>query len=614
MCGISGIFSTKSPENLSGAIKKMNDALAHRGKDNEGYFYNSNIAFGHKRLSIIDLSEAAAQPMQSNCKQYVIVYNGELYNYKELKQEIKYNYRTESDTEVVLAAYIQWGEKCVDKFNGMYAFAVWDKTQNSLFIARDRLGIKPLYYYYNGGLFVFASEIRSLLKSGLVANEININALSDYLRYQTIHQPQTIIQNIRLFPAGHIARVAANGFDLKPYWQLKNFKVNNSITDYQAVKKQTAGLLRSSVSHRLIADVPLATFLSGGIDSSIITALASETGSKPLNTFTVIFNEKHYNEQQFAEIVARKYNTNHTEIKLKADDLLHILPEALDALDTPGGDGQNSYIISKAIADEGIKVALSGLGGDELFAGYDIFKRLTKIEKNQRLTSVPKFAKRYAANIMKVLKPGTAAMKINLLLEQKKWDLKNTYPVMRMMFADKTIRKLLHKKKIDTNVVKQISENYNQYNISNISKCEINTYLQNVLLRDADNMSMAHGLELRVPFLDHRLVEFILQLPDKMKYPNTPKKLLVDSFKHTLPPEIINRPKMGFTLPWAHWLKNELYDFANEQIKNLAQREYFNNSAVWHIWKKFLTGNPEITWSRVWYLVVLEYWLNKNNL
>jgi len=612
MCGICGIISTQPSPTATLSVRNMNQALAHRGPDSEGYFNDNFAALAHKRLSIIDLSPSGAQPMKSNCGRYVMVYNGEIYNYAELKLQLnEYEFVGSSDSEVVLAAYMAWGEKCVEKFNGMFALLIWDSIEKKAFIARDRLGIKPLYYTQTDGHFIFASELRAVLKSLSVKPELDPVALHDYVRYQTVHAPRTIIKNVFVFPAGCTAYLKDNKILIKQFWDLHSFSIQTHSHTYEQIIQTIRQLFTSSIKYRLIADVPVGVFLSGGIDSSLITAIAAQNSASKINTFTVIFDEKEYTERQYAQIVAQKYHTHHTEIKILTTDLLDTMHQALNAADVPTGDGQNSYIISKAIANQGIKVALTGLGGDELFAGYDIFKRLLRLKQINKTTAIPLIIRKNIARIIDYAKHDIASSKLNELLSLPQWTLPEVYPLSRSMFTENRISKLFNHHPLSKNTVKQIVENFADINISNISKAELSTYLPNVLLRDTDNMSMAHGVELRVPFLDYRLVEYILSLNDSVKYPITPKKLLTDSFADCLPPEIVLRKKMGFTLPWKYWIKNELNEFCHQKMRNLSQRTYFNSEAIMQIWIDFEHNTPNVNWARVWYLVALEHWIER---
>ncbi len=624
MCGIVGLIGADR-EQAETILTAMNAAIAHRGPDDSGCFIEDRIALGQRRLSIIDLSVAGHQPMISADGNLVLVFNGEIYNYKELKQELQdYTFRTETDTEVILAAYKRWGTDCVQHFNGMFAFALWDRQKNETILFRDRLGIKPLYYSQHQDKLIFASEVRALLQSGLVPRQLNKAALSDYLRYQTVHAPETMVKGVKMLMPGHGMKIREGKTEIFSYWSATT-SINREAEGktYDQVKQDVHDLLLQAVERRLIADVPFGAFLSGGIDSSAIVGLMSQVASQKVKTFAVTFEEEAFSEAKYAAAVARKFNTDHTEIRLTPTDFLHTIPAALKAMDHPSGDGPNTYIVSKVTKEAGITMALSGLGGDELFGGYDVFKRLHKLQHYRWVASMPLFARQFVGQSLIKIRPSVAAVKLNQLLKLPSWDISQTYPLTRQVFTDQTLEQMLAQQNLEPNRVQQILEGmlleqeergYDMPMLSQVSLAEIGTYMQNTLLRDTDQMSMAHALEVRVPFLDYKLVEYVIGVPDKYKYPATPKKLLTDALGNLLPMDIINRPKMGFLLPWQQWLKNDLYTFANTKLQRLSQRGLLNESILKDLWFRFNAGDPTVTWSRIWYLVVLENWLEENGI
>ena len=631
MCGINGIHSHTGAVNYFPVIKKMNDSLAHRGPDDQGIFIENEIALGHCRLSIIDLSKAGHQPMNYSDGRYTIVFNGEIYNYKALREELSKPdktgtgeiFVTETDTEVLLASYKKWGIQCVNRFNGMFAFSLWDSHKKELFIARDRLGIKPLYYYKDDEKFVFSSEIRSILKSGIIPSKLDPDSLIDFLRYQTVHAPNTIVANVFMLLPGHYIVINEDDFIIEKYWDIVDKALEENVSySYESTCKKVKELLFQSVERRLIADVPFGAFLSGGIDSSAIVGVMAEVSEHPVKTFHISFDEKEFSEAKYAGLVAKRFGTDHHEIKLTPSDFLKSLPAALSAMDHPSGDGLNTWFVSKATKKAGITMALSGLGGDELFAGYDIFKKMYSLREKRWMLSFPKFTRSIAGAWLKSFKPGVASDKMAAVLQQDNFDVSNIYPLYRQVLLDNQVYRLLNYKSLSPNKVTEILKQTVEYEtrgyslplLSRISIAEISTYLQNVLLRDTDGMSMSHALEVRVPFLDHELVKFILGVPDEYKYPHIPKKLLIDSLGNMLPADVVNRPKMGFTFPWKHWMKNELREFCETRLKNFAVREEINANEVKNLWEQFLKDNPRVTWSRIWYMVVLENWLEENQI
>jgi asparagine synthase (glutamine-hydrolysing) len=554
-----------------------------------------------------------------------MVYNGELYNYKELKLELQraehgsknlpYIFKTKTDTEVILASYLRWGIDCVKRFNGMFAFAIWDTVEQKLVIARDRMGIKPLYYQFKNNVLLFASEIRALIYSGLIDKKINLKSVAEYIQYTTVHAPNTMIQDVFMLMPGHILELQNGNLKIQQYWNINDFTETKGDLSYKETCAKVNELLTASVERRLVADVPFGAFLSGGIDSSAIVGLMSKVSSEKVQTFNVSFDEGEFSEAKYAKQIAEKFNTQHHEIKLTPNDFLKQLPEALAAMDHPSGDGPNSYIVSKATKNAGITMALSGLGGDELFAGYDIFKRYYELEKKGWLNIIP--AKGLAGKLLAAKKKSVQGDKTAEILALDTINGFNAYPINRKLFNKKDYAGLLKENYNADNFIKNVikkSETDKQHVLSRVSLFEIQTYMQNVLLRDADQMSMAVALEVRVPFLDYKLVEFALSVNDEYKYPHTQKKLLVDSLGDLLPENIVNRPKMGFVLPWKEWLKNDLKDFCEENVVQFSKRSFVNREAVLLLWNRFLNNDPKITWSRVWHLVVLNHWINTHQI
>jgi asparagine synthase (glutamine-hydrolysing) len=626
MCGITGIVGHQiNNSNYLSSIKKMNDAIAHRGPNSEGIWNDEYCFLGHRRLSIIDLSEAGNQPFFSQDKRYVMVYNGELYNYKELKLELQraehgsknlpYIFRTNTDTEVILASYLRWGIDCVKRFNGMFAFSIWDTVEQKLVIARDRMGIKPLYYHFKNNVLLFASEIRALIHSGLIDKKISLKSVAEYIQYTTVHAPNTMIQDVFMLMPGHILELQNGNLKIQQYWNINDFTKTKGDFSYKETCTKVNELLIASVERRLVADVPFGAFLSGGIDSSAIVGLMSKVSSEKVQTFNVSFDEGEFSEAKYAKQIAEKFNTEHHEIKLTPNDFLKQLPEALAAMDHPSGDGPNSYIVSKATKNAGITMALSGLGGDELFAGYDIFKRYYELEKKGWLNIIP--AKGLAGKLLAAKKKSVQGDKTAEILALDTINGFNAYPINRKLFNKKDYAGLLKENYNADNFIKNVikkSETDKQHVLSRVSLFEIQTYMQNILLRDADQMSMAVALEVRVPFLDYQLVEFALSVKDEFKYPHTQKKLLVDALGDLLPDNIVNRPKMGFVLPWKDWLKEDLKDFCEENIAQFSKRSFVNREAVLLIWNRFLNNDQKTTWSRVWHLVVLNHWINTHQI
>lgn len=623
MCGINGLYTpSKTPivGQPSQLVQQMNQTLAHRGPDDAGIWTEGPMTLGHRRLSIIDLSSAGHQPMLSFDGRYVLTFNGEIYNYRELKAQLpNYPFQSNSDSEVILAAYHLWGTACVSHLVGMFAFAIWDRHAQTLFIARDRLGIKPLYYYREDGTLAFSSELRGILASGLSARQLNTSALVDYLRYQTVHAPDTIVAGIQMLEPGTYLWQSADDFYTKKYWQL----VPSASEKVEAKNwpEQVQEALKKAVERRLMADVPFGAFLSGGIDSSAIVALMSQLANQQVRTFNISFQEDLYDESFYAREIAQRCGTKHEEIKLRADDFLNLLHDALSALDHPSGDGPNTYVVSKVTREAGVSMALSGLGGDELFGGYSVFPQLYSLQQRHWLNWAPLSMRSWGASLYQSWRPGIAAQKTAEVLSLPQINALTAYPIYRQVLMDEQIMDLTNFKELPTNhVQEQIQTLLHTPGFvdlplySQISVLEIQTYLQNVLLRDTDQMSMAHALEVRVPFMDHELVELVLGIPDGAKIGQFNKHLLVKAMGELLPSSITQRAKMGFTLPFDQWMRNELKNYCETYIFYLAHYPFFKKEGLTRLWQQFLNKDKNVSWTRVWMLVVLGHWLLQHNI
>jgi asparagine synthase (glutamine-hydrolysing) len=621
MCGIAGIVSQKNLQPPEAAVRKMTSSLEHRGPDATGIYISENISLGHCRLSIIDLSDNANQPMFDFTKRFSIVFNGEIYNFREIKEKLKKNYpfQTNSDTEVILAAFSRYGSQCLELFNGMFAFAIWDHLKNELFVARDRLGVKPLYYSVTPQReFIFASEIRALLNSGKIPRKINFSGLYNYLLYQSVYAPQTIVEGVFQLPAGSFGIFSEGKLEIKNYWKIENNLLNEPNANFNSateVKKKVKQLLLKSVERRMISDVRLGAFLSGGIDSSAIVALMSEVSEAPVETFSVTFGEKEFDESLYSTIVARKFRTRHSEIRLTARNFLEELPQALQSVDSPTGDGINTFVVSKATRKAGIKVALSGLGGDELFAGYPNFLRWFHLQKNHFFHYTPDFLRRAAASVLQRSKNSKYQRLGNLAITNKP-SIFNVYPLFRQVFSEQMADAFLLNGNRQNSLYEMLKKKEPQIKtfpvLSQFSIAELLGYTQNVLLKDTDQFSMASALEVREPFFDYELVEYVLQIPDSIKYPKYPKRLLVESISPLLPDEIVHRKKMGFVLPWEKWMRNELKEFCETRLNKLKEFNLLNSSPILQRWKDFQNGRKNILWSQFWHLVVLTDWLERN--
>jgi asparagine synthase (glutamine-hydrolysing) len=635
----------------------MTPTMLHRGPDDEGYLASSErarLALGMRRLSIIDL-EGGHQPIFNEDGKVGVVLNGEIYNFQELQKQLVdrgHSFRTRSDSEVVAHAYEEWGAACVERFQGMFAIAVYDRRQSSefrvpssglnanggggvLFLARDRLGIKPLYYYAQSARFAFASEVRTLLASGMVPRRLSREALESYLLFGSVSEPMTLVEGVLSLPPGHrmtIGLDAANGMaKIERYWSIADSTSTNGHRSHNGRQKigtnssaaQVRTLLEESVRKHLIADVAVGVFLSSGIDSTALAALASREVSG-VHTFTVAFPEKEFSEAVIARRTAERLGTTHQEVMLSGDEMLARLGDAIGALDQPSIDGINTYLVSWSARQTGLKVALSGLGGDEVFGGYATFSRTAKY---QRMATV---GNRVPAGVRSVMAaavaetggrfmPGDAARKLASL-----WNSPDSLPdpfyFGRALFPPAQVSALLH----GTNSGKDrglwwewLAHSAEQARsldpFAAVSCMEAQSYLVSTLLRDTDSMSMAHSLEVRVPFLDHPLVEFVTGLPQEVKLrKGIPKALLVAALDDMLPSEVVQQTKRGFTFPWAEWLRGPLKDRVENGLSDLspALNEMLNAETVQSVWQSYLKGDT--TWSRPWSLYVLNEWVKQH--
>lgn len=561
MCGICGVYQGEkfNKEELEKVVKKMNESQARRGPDDEGIFINekNGLAFGHRRLSILDLSEIGKQPM--NYGDFWITFNGEIYNFLELKKDLEqkgYKFKTKTDTEVILALYAEYGEKSFGMLRGMFAFALWDDKNKKLFLVKDRYGIKPLYYYSNSEKLVFASTVKAIERSGIISVKKNNQAYIGFLLFGSVSLPMTTIENVLAVPAGHYLEINSSGEKklVKYYDALEAFQ-KKSEDNFEEAKFKIKNLLEKSVDLHLISDAPLGIFLSGGLDSSAIAALAAKVKSDKIKTLSIIFDEKEFSEQKYQQLVAQKIKSDHCEIKITKKDFFDSLSEVFEAMDQPTIDGVNTFFISKAAKEAGLKVVLSGLGADEIFCGYPSFRKAEMLRKIQNL---PRFlnAPLKFCNLF-----GDKYSKLSYFASN---DVLNFYLGIRGLFMPQEVAKILDVNLSEVNnLINGLRENIEISTASLnpvdlLSYLELKFYLKNQLLKDTDFMSMHHSVEVRVPFLDHLFVEYLSSLSPKIKLSgNVNKALLVEATRDLLPEEIFNRPKMGFTFPFEKWFKEE---------------------------------------------------------
>ena len=622
MCRIVGIvnFADKLSSELEPVILEMRDSLSHGGPDDAGLFISQDrkVALGHRRLSIIDLSPQAHQPMSNKEQNIWITYNGEIYNFRELRNDLiksGYDFKSKSDTEILIYGYQEWGiEKLLSRLRGMFAFAIYDSRSGfKLILARDRFGIKPLYYFYDHEKFIFASEIKAFLKSKLIPDEKNLEAMIRFLQLGSVPTPLTTIKNVFSLDAGHYIEVDKSNLKLKEYWNISHYinSLQNKLISQKDAINATSELLLEAAKLHLISDVPLGVFLSGGIDSSSLVALSSKLLDRPLNTLSIVFNEERYSEAKYAQLVANRYKTNHHEVLITNNDFIGELPQIFSAMDEPTIDGVNTYFISKAAKEAGLTVVLSGIGGDEVFLGYEHFKKIKYLNAPINLfRQLPIWMRKNLLNFSISSGDIFGGKSLERLSYLEEPGIENCYLLFRGLFSPGQIQDLLG---ITETEFKRLGVLFPLQNSSNslssvdsLDLLEFKHYLQNQILKDTDFMSMSHGIEIRVPFLDHKLVEYVIGLPSNMKLQNgMNKSLLLNAIRNDLPKEVWARPKMGFTFPFERWI---IANFDELQSKCLDVKQ-LNTKAVKRIWNDFKGG--KVHWSRVWALVVLDQFMSQ---
>ncbi len=617
MCGIAGIFRSSGAisHDDGAAVQRMVELQRHRGPDDQGFFSDSHAALAHARLSILDLSSAGRQPMADARGAVQIVFNGEIYNFKILRQELSdvgYAFRTQTDTEVLLNGYLCWGfESLLQRLRGMFAFALYDPSSMQgpqLFLARDRFGIKPLYYHQTASGLFFSSEFRALTESGLVPREPNNQALARFLQLGSVPGPDTMIKNILLLPPGHMLLVRGGVASLKSYWSVTTAFLSPPRRQ-PSFRQAIAGVrqrLEESVRIHLISDVPTGVFLSGGVDSSALVALAGRRSGPALKTLSVVFDEAAYNEAAFADVVAKHYHTDHQEILIKETDFFQNLPAFFQAMDQPTVDGVNSYSVSRAARQAGLKVVLSGLGGDEVFLGYSHFAKARWAGRIRSILGMFPYGlqKRILnASIGLAREMGKGSyQKLSYLAGSGP---EEAYLLFRGLFNPAQIRDLLGLTEIELRSLCPIPR-FGDIpsalgSAESVDLLEFMHYLPNQLLRDTDVMSMAHSIEVRVPFLDHPLVEYVAGLPLAYKMRSgIPKQLLIRALGNDFPKAVWNRPKQGFSFPMREWLLKRSHELEEQSCEN----SWMDAKAVHIIWDEFRASR--LHWSRAWATLVLS--------
>jgi len=627
MCGIAGLISSSSSgEQRQLSVERMCDAMRHRGPDDQGVISRGPATLGMRRLAIID-PNGGHQPMTSACGRYHLVFNGCIYNHAELRSELAsggYPFGSRCDTEVLLAAFASWGEQCLPRLRGMFAFAVWDDQAHSLFLARDGYGIKPLYYRHDSAnsRFVFASELNALLVSGAVAGEIDPRAVADYLAYFTVPAPRTIYRDVFSLRPGECAHLAGGKLQTR-HWGRFPFAHSTAgrCTSAEEFDLELRRRLDDTVRAHRIADVPVGAFLSGGLDSSAIVALMARAGATQLKTFSIVFEEAAFSEAEPARRTAQALGTEHHETVLTGRQVAADLDRLVRTFDQPTGDGINTYYVSQAARAGGVTVALSGLGGDELFGGYPSFRDLPRLARCLAGWRLLPVAVRTAL-ARRLSRGGARRRKLaDFLLYAE--NLPDLCSLQRRVFSTALGDSLLHpdlRRSVGAAPARHpgadllAAELAGADPFQTISAWELRTYMADVLLRDSDVMSMAHSLELRVPFIDRPFIEWLWAQPARFKSGGgQPKAALAAALRDLLPGEILRRPKRGFTLPFAVWMRRDLKPFLDDTFApaSVVRTGLLDGPAAQAFWQRFLTGGDDREWSRVWSLAMLIAFANR---
>lgn len=631
MCGISGFidFQQKSTTQI---LRTMSDTLFHRGPDGDGaellHSPHAQIGLAHRRLSIIDLTEAGRQPM--HFQQFSITFNGEIYNHTEIRAELEqkgHHFHSHSDTEVILHAYAEWGSKAIDKFIGMFAFVLYDEEKQEVFCCRDRAGIKPFFYFWNKDIFIFGSELKPIVAHPSFEKKINIDAVGAYLQFGYVPNPHCIYQQTqKLNPGNHLTiRLATKEISTHQYWNVYDaYNKPKLKLDFQEAKQETEKLLLSACNYRMVSDVPVGVFLSGGYDSSLVTALLQKDRTEKIKTFTIGFHDEKLNEAMYAKDVASHLGTDHTEYYCTEKEALDIIPNLPYYYDEPFADSSAipTSLVS-SIARKKVTVALSADAGDEVFAGYNRYDYIMKFGK--KIKSIPPFVRTAMAGMMDIVDANSIPVLKNKYLFHSRYekvkqflkqaDDKSMNLVLSKQFLPEDIQKLLQQTPqalITAFDSTELADTH--YSVLNyIMAIDYQTYLVDDILQKVDRATMTYSLEGREPFLDHRIIDWAATLPTDFKYHDGIKKYILREIAHQyIPKEMLNRPKMGFGIPLDKWLSNELRPFLEQYFSDdyLGKQQIFHQQEVQKIIRSFLEGKKERA-EKIWYLLMFQMWYDK---
>lgn len=627
MCGICGYLIFDSSLNFDeNVISQMNEAIFHRGPDEDGIFIDKNIALGVRRLSIIDLL-GGHQPIFNEDKKICLVFNGEIYNFLELRKILEqknHQFYTKTDSEVIVHLYEDYEEVCLKYLNGMFSFALWDKSKERLFLARDRMGKKPLHYVFSDKFFIFASEIKSILKHPSIERRVDLSSLNKYLTLEYIPAPNTIFQDIKKLLPGHYLICENNKIFIKKYWDISFSPGKNRVKSEDEYADELKERLRESVKRRLISDVPLGVFLSGGIDSSSIVALMSEFIPGEVKTFTIGFDDPSFDESSYAREVAKIFQTQHFEEILQPSQLLDLVPKVVDFLDEPLADASiiPTYLLSK-FTRQNVKVALGGDGGDELFAGYPTYQahRLAgfykKLPSFIRDKIIYQLVQRLPVSMNDIsfdfrVKKFVSGIDYQPEIRNYLWLGSFTPEQKELLFSD-DIKEYLDGENTFEDIENYLASCDAEDPLHKLLYLDAKLYLQDDILVKTDRASMACSLEVRAPFLDYKFVEFVARLPHQFKLNKlTTKYIFKKSMGKILPEKIIKRKKKGFGIPVAKWVRGELKPLVLEVFnKDKIDREgFFNCHAIEEILNEHFAGKKDNR-KLIWTLLIFELWYDR---
>lgn len=641
MCGIAGLWSFNKRIDETVLIS-MRDALTHRGPDDAGMYIDEKhgVGLGHRRLSILDLSPLGHQPMSNEDESIWITFNGEIYNFKEIREDLVkrgYRFKSNSDTEVVIKAYQEWGIDCVHKFIGMFAIGIWDRREKKLYLLRDRPGVKPLFYYHKDGLFLFGSELKALMKHPDFKKEINYDILPLYFRYGYVPAPFTIFKDTYKLKPGHYLCVSSNDIEEVKYWDIVDYYLQDPIEKSEdEILEELESILIDSFKYRLVSDVPVGVFLSGGIDSTTLTALLQNNISTQLKTFSIGFHESEYNEAKWAKKIADYLGTDHTEYYLSVREACNIIQKLPEIYDEPFADnsGIPTYLVSR-LTRESVTVALSADGGDELFSGYRRYKDVNYL--NSLFLGLPKHMRNIIIKMLSPLNPAKVDYiyktfkfimpriedfrdryaKVRYMLhESNNGNLEDMYKIAVSMWTPGDLKGIMgyhYNSKLNTYFEDTFHRLPDSDFLTQMMATDFKTYLVDYILTKVDRATMSVSLEGREPFLDHRLLEYVARLPITLKYKNGVSKYILRKILYKyVPRELVERPKQGFVIPIYEWLKGDLSALLMDYLhEGKLKKEGIFNASVVTSWVKDYMNGSSINVNKLWCLLMFEMWKEK---